>query len=75
MATTASLHGPDYGFLWWLNTTRKWAGLPPTAFEAQGQGGNIIYVDPANDLLVVWRWSARSAEGFAKIVEAITNEK
>src|SRR5581483_6345509 len=25
MATTASKHGPDYGFLSWLNTTGKWA--------------------------------------------------
>ena len=29
MATTPSAHGPDYGFLWWLNTTGKqWAGSP-----------------------------------------------
>lgn len=71
MATTASAHGPDYGFLWWLNTTGKWAGAPTTAFEAQGQGGNIIYVDPANDLLVVWRWSAQSQDGFKRIVASI----
>jgi len=73
MATTASVHGPDYGFLWWLNTTGKWPGTPTTAFEAQGQGGNIIYIDPANDLLVVWRWSAQSQEGFKRIVESITS--
>lgn len=75
MATTPSAHGPDYGFLWWLNTTGKqWPGSPPTSFEAQGQGGNIIHVDQAHDLLVVWRWSARSAEGFRRIVDSITNE-
>jgi CubicO group peptidase (beta-lactamase class C family) len=73
MATTPSVHGPDYGFLWWLNTTGKWPGTPTTAFEAQGQGGNIIYIDPANDLLVVWRWSAQSQEGFKRIVESITS--
>ena len=72
MATTASKHGPDYGFLWWLNTTGKWAGAPTTAFEAQGQGGNVIHVDPVNDLVVVWRWSAQSQEGFRKIVASIT---
>jgi CubicO group peptidase (beta-lactamase class C family) len=74
MATTASPHGPDYGFLWWLNTTGKqWPGSPTTSFEAQGQGGNVIHVDAAHDLVVVWRWSAQSAQGFHQIVDAITN--
>ena len=74
LATTASKHGPDYGLLWWLNTTGKWTGLPTTAFEAQGQGGNIIMVDPAHDLVVVWRWSAQSQEGFRKVVDSIAAE-
>ncbi len=73
MATTPSAHGPDYGFLWWLNTTGKWAGSPTTAFEAQGQGGNVIHIDPSNDLVVVWRWSAGAQEGFKKIVESIAH--
>jgi CubicO group peptidase (beta-lactamase class C family) len=73
MATTASKHGPDYGFLWWLNTTGKWQGAPTTAFEAQGQGGNVIHVDREHDLVVVWRWSAMSQPGFHQIVDAITN--
>jgi len=73
-ATTPSAHGPDYGFLWWLNTTGKqWQGSPRSSFEAQGQGGNIIHIDPTRDLVVVWRWSAQSAEGFKKVVDAITN--
>ena len=74
MATTPSAHGPDYGFLWWLNTTGKeWPGSPAAAFEARGNGGNIIFVDPTHDLVVVWRWSNQSAQGFKRIVEAITN--
>ena len=73
MATTPSAHGPDYGFLWWLNSTGKWAGSPTTAFEAQGQGGNVIHIDPSNDLVVVWRWSAGAQEGFKKIVESIAH--
>ena len=72
-ATTPSAHGPDYGFLWWLNTAGKqWPGSPTTSFEARGQGGNIIHINPAHDLVVVWRWSAQSAEGFQKVVAAIT---
>ena len=74
MATAASAHGPDYGFLWWLNTTGKqYAGSPTATFEARGSGGNVIHIDPVHDLVVVWRWSAQSAEGFKRIVEAITS--
>jgi CubicO group peptidase (beta-lactamase class C family) len=74
MATTASAHGPDYGFLWWLNTTAKqYPGSPNTTFEARGSGGNVIHVDPVHDLVVVWRWSAQSAEGFKRVLDAITS--
>ena len=74
MATAASAHGPDYGFLWWLNTThRQYPGSPTTTFEARGSGGNVIHVDTVHDLVVVWRWSAQSAEGFKKVLEAITS--
>jgi CubicO group peptidase (beta-lactamase class C family) len=74
MATTASAHGPDYGFLWWLNTTgRQYPGSPTTTYEARGSGGNLIHVDTAHDLLVVWRWSAQSAEGFKRVLDAVTN--
>jgi CubicO group peptidase (beta-lactamase class C family) len=73
-ATTASVHGPDYGFLWWLNTTGKaWAGSPTTSFEARGSGGNIIYVNPVHDVVIVWRWSTQSAQGFRNVIDAITN--
>jgi len=74
MATTPSRHGPDYGFLWWLNSKQGlWPGSPADAIRAVGQGGNIIFISPSHDLLVVWRWSAQSAEGFRRIVAAITS--
>ena len=74
MATTPSRHGPDYGFLWWLNTKQElWPGSPADAFRAVGQGGNIIFISPSHDLVVVWRWSAQSGEGFRRVVAAITS--
>jgi CubicO group peptidase (beta-lactamase class C family) len=74
MATTPSAHGPDYGFLWWLNAKQGlWPGSSTNAFTARGSGGNIIYIDPTHDLLVVWRWSAQSGEGFRRVVEAISS--
>ena len=73
-ATTPSAHGPDYGFLWWLNTKQgQWAGSPTTIYRAVGNGGNIIFIDPSHDLVVVWRWSAQSSEGFKRVVDAITS--
>jgi CubicO group peptidase (beta-lactamase class C family) len=49
---------PQYGYLVWLNTDR---GLYPSAsaesYCARGAGGNLTWVDPANDLVAVLRWT------------------
>ncbi|MBS1812289.1 MAG: serine hydrolase [Acidobacteria bacterium] len=74
MATTPGEHGPDYGYLWWLNTKRKqWPDAPATSFAAIGFGSNTIWIDPEHDLVVVWRWhDDRSANEFYKrIIAAI----
>jgi CubicO group peptidase (beta-lactamase class C family) len=49
---------PTYGFMnWFLNTDRKlWPSAPASAFAHVGNGTNIVYVDPENDLVVVARW-------------------
>ena len=49
MATSPADVKSDYGFLWWLGKNK--------AFSAQGAGGNYIYVDPVNDVVVVLRWT------------------
>lgn len=57
-ATQPSPVKPDYGYLWWLNTGRKAIpAAPESAFWAAGFGGNYIYVDRENDLVVVLRWT------------------
>ncbi len=63
---------PVYGLLWWLNTGRRRypSGLE-TSFFATGAGGNITWVDPANDLVAVMRWMDPTAvDGFIRIVLA-----
>ena len=56
-ATTPSAHGPDYGYLWWLNTKQKeWPSGPRSSFAAIGNGGNIIWIDPDHDIVMVWHW-------------------
>ena len=73
-ALSPSPDGPDYGLLWWLNTKQTgFPGSPGDAFAARGQGGNFIFVSPSHDLVVVWRWSAQSAEGFRRIIASITS--
>jgi CubicO group peptidase (beta-lactamase class C family) len=68
-ALTPSEHGPDYGYLWWLNSRGKnFPGLPTTAYGALGAGSNTITVSPENDLLIVWRWHAGNSAEFAKRV-------
>jgi len=54
---------PTYGFMnWFLNTDRKFiASAPASAFAHMGNGTNMIYVDPENDLVVVARWIENGA--------------
>ncbi|THC44651.1 serine hydrolase [Massilia sp. Mn16-1_5] len=70
-ALTPSAHGPDYGYLWWLNTRGKnLPGLPATAFAALGAGSNTILVSPEHDLVIVWRWHGGNVAEFGKRVIA-----
>lgn len=69
-ALTPSAHGPDYGYLWWLNTKGKnLPGLPANAYAALGAGSNTIVISPDHDL-VVWRWHAGNPAEFTKRVIA-----
>lgn len=67
-STPASIK-EDYGLLWWL---KKWPGAKSTSFAARGAGGNVIWVDPDHDLVVVLRWATRHDDIFARIMAAVT---
>ena len=70
-AVAPSQHGPDYGYLWWLNTQGKnYPGLPASAYGARGAGSNTITILPEQDLVVVWRWHAGNEAEFVKRVAA-----
>lgn len=63
--------GPDYGYLWWLNTEgRAYTDAPKTSFSARGAGSNTIWIDPEHDLVVVWRWHRGSENDFYKRIIA-----
>lgn len=72
MATTPTDIMPTYGYMWWLNPEGlMYDNAPHDAFFARGAGGNIIWVDPAHDLVVVTRWlDDRSVNEFVGLVLA-----
>ena len=49
---------PHYGYMWWLSRNRRgiFPGSPDSSFFALGSGGNMIWVAPEYDLVVVTRW-------------------
>ncbi|MBM3771463.1 MAG: serine hydrolase [Acidimicrobiia bacterium] len=60
----------DYGYMWWLNTTGGSKGVPTTSYEARGGGSNTIFIDPDDDVVIVWRWHA-GGDFFARVVASI----
>ena len=63
MALTPTPAQTDYGFMnWFLNTGRKrLPSAPESAFMHLGNGTNLVYVDPRNDLVIVARWIDNAA--------------
>lgn len=76
-ALTPTRAQPTYGYMnWFVNTDRKYLpSAPASAFIHVGAGNNVIYVDPANDLVAVVRWidSNASIDAFVqRLLGAIT---
>lgn len=64
----------NYGFMWWLNTDRaSIPAAPASAYWASGFGGNYIYIDEENDLVIVMRWIPRLQGAVTRILEALEN--
>jgi CubicO group peptidase (beta-lactamase class C family) len=56
-STTPCALNPLYGLLWWLNTDRRqYPSASAESFLAKGAGGNITWIDPANDIVSIMRW-------------------
>ena len=48
---------PEYGLLWWLNHQGAMSNQASSAsFAARGAGGNVVFVEPERDLVIVLRW-------------------
>ncbi len=77
LATTPAPLRPVYGFLWWLNTDQKqYAAATPRSFFALGAGGNVIWMDPEHDLVVVTRWMSTDKvnEFMRRVLAAVAPE-
>jgi len=67
MATTPTEAESTYGFMnYFLNRPdedgeRRYPSAPASAWAHLGNGTNMVYVDPENDLVVVARWIAGGA--------------
>lgn len=72
---TPTIPKKDYGYMnWFLNTDRKYLpSAPETAFTHVGNGNNLIYVDPAHELVAVIRWIDKRSEDLfiGKLIEAL----
>ncbi len=51
-----SVANTNYGYMWWLNTDKKWKDVSSKIYYAAGYGGNYIVIDSEHDLVVVTRW-------------------
>jgi CubicO group peptidase (beta-lactamase class C family) len=78
LARTPTPAQPTYGFMnFFLNTGRKpLPSAPESAFYHLGNGANVIYCDPENDLVLVVRWiDSRSLDGVVQRVLAALRAK
>ena len=61
---------------WFLNTDRAWkSAAPARAFGHVGNGTNLVYVDPDNDLVAVVRWINGNDNEFLKRLLAAVKDR
>jgi len=76
-ALTPTGPNPGYGFMnWFLNTGRKaLPSAPANVFYHEGNGANVIYVDPDLDVVAVVRWiEAGAMDGFVSRLRAAVRQ-
>ncbi len=63
LSLTPTVPEPTYGYMnWFLNTDRKWMpNAPASAFGHVGNGTNLVFVSPEQDIVAVVRWIENGA--------------
>ncbi len=76
-AKTPTSVEPTYGFMnWFLNTDKKYyPNAPASAFVHVGNGSNMIYIDPENDIVIIARWieGGKINEFIGKVLASLKN--
>jgi len=63
---------PAYGYLWWLNAGNYISKRADSAaFAAIGAGGNIIFVWPGADIVIVLRWCSDTGMAIDNILSSL----
>jgi len=64
---------PEYGFLWWLNDSRRIFPEAPAAGRcARGNGGrHLLWVDPERDLVIASHWGDDVGRLIAEVSDAV----
>lgn len=66
----------DYGYMWWINTSKRWKSVSSEIYYALGAGGNYIVIDNENDLVIVARWiNDDKMSDFMNLVEKAISRK
>lgn len=61
-----------YGLMWWLNDGDSISRVAGTgAFAARGAGGNLIFVDPEREVVIVLRWCRHTRDVIDAILGAL----
>jgi len=64
---------PEYGYMWWLNHERSLSDIGSTrSFAARGAGGNVVFMDPERDIVIVVRWCDDPKAVVDRILGALT---
>ncbi len=71
LATAPGAVNDRYGYMWWLNTGSQTYDAPESSFAAHGAGGNVVFIDADDDLVVVTRWAGDRAGVVNRVVAAI----
>ena len=75
LSLTPTVPQPTYGYMnWFLNTDRKWMpSAPASAYGHVGNGTNLVFVAPEQNLVIVVRWidNASIDEFLGKALAAI----
>jgi len=60
----------NYGYMWWINSTKNWKQVSSAIYYALGAGGNYIVIDNEHDLVAVVRWIDDNKMGdFMNLIE------